>query len=608
MEGVGDKRDRLIAPDLWTPAATASYPLELIEWLLRRLDYTEAPESEAEIFHEAALALDDPSLDSYEKRLRWIHATTTPSRFIAHQLVVDARRPSHRLVGYATAQPLSVATLLLALPLERRAFERFRSTRTLYRALEVLRSAIDAAQVDEAAVRAFAVVCLMIDRGLESPHVERREDCRTLLRSIFQGRELARAAALDRAASDYDSCRRDDPPGPVRTGVMDAMVEVLHRFVQVPSMPEARAWFEEGGGGHRIVGLSLVLHAPDPGAFCIVESAIGASQSAFEQYTALRAADVLIPLLNAAQRNDLLRVLEIQRAGPPGRISPEDPNRWHLSEILLRELAEPRSEPGNQRPDVVIHRTPDLVSPTAPPGRRTWKTAPPQAIERYRKTIFDDVGHLAAWPPGGMLTVGAIGVVADGSFLQLTSLHQLDVKFDLSRIAIAGTQLTSHAHIRNRLSNPDSQLIDLNRIGAYVLTLSRGHRETLMMTNTRAVRAISSRSSELLHQLASLATRDIWRTHWVLISEIINVASATLVLSNTSRSQILLHLRSTFQAELNSDNPEGDRVQEPIEGASLLGSATVWRSGGGATPLYSAVQLRRGKLGFGEYSLVHVKP
>jgi hypothetical protein len=83
-----------------------------------------------------------------------------------------------------------------------------------------------------------------------------------------------------------------------------------------------------------------MLTHPNPAGFSMVEDSISRPQSAFEQYTGLRVAEKMLDVLEHANRERLATVLTVQRGGPPGTISEQDPSRWLLSGALLNRIEE----------------------------------------------------------------------------------------------------------------------------------------------------------------------------------------------------------------------------------------------------------------------------
>ena len=612
IEGVHDAmQDGVAPPAEWTGEATTAYARDLVAWLARRLGAADSPASENALLNDAARTLDEPDLARYRERLRQRaeYRNTPANPIIGYQLLTDPRRPSHRLVGYGTSQTLSLGTLLVALRLELRTLERVGSTRTLHRALEVVRSAVDAEQVDTAAARGFAVVCRKLRAALRtSPHLERAQECVELLEGLFRAGELMRADLLGAYAARYSAYRRDQPAGPARTAVLDRMVVEITRFRAAPAMPEAGVWFDEASDGERIVGLALALGAPDPAAFSIVETAISASRSAFEQFTALCAADAMRSWLHADQRARLRDVLQIQRGGPPGHITLEDPSRWDLSALLLRDLRamdEPGGgdEPGSAASSLARDQRPTEPMPAAgpepppDPGPSTTHYMPAPrsssaAVERYRRQVHDELGYLATWPFAQALTVGAVGVIVDGAFQQLTSLRDLGVTFEVARSSMEPIQLGVHLTIVTDASSPGTQLLELDRVGAFFLTTSAGRRDQLLVGDP-AVGGSDAGRAGLASQLLALLAGKQWKSSWVVIDEVVAVDAATLVLCHDAHARVEIIPGATGSLRYVPRVDRAPTTSSPGAVTVINVDATAHAAGHGVTPFHTASQLRR---------------
>jgi hypothetical protein len=141
-------------------------------------------------------------------------------------------------------------------------------------------------------------------------------------------------------ARDYEDLRRTLPPGGDRTFRMETVWAkaraLAHQARYTPS--EIRSLFEEGSEGERLVSLALLEAVPDAANFDLVLEAISKSRSGFEQYRALLAAEAMLPLLNATQKQQLKQALLSQRNGKPRSYINPDTDRWQLSTRILHAL------------------------------------------------------------------------------------------------------------------------------------------------------------------------------------------------------------------------------------------------------------------------------
>lgn len=158
----------------------------------------------------------------------------------------------------------------------------------------------------------------------------------TLPKDTQQARE-----ELNNFAREYEQIRRDMRSGSARTIRMSALVSrIMAVAKQAKFTPEeVKENFEGGKPGDRIVALSITRALPEPRNFEIVAEGIAKSKTPFEQYQALRAAEEMLPLLNAEQRLQLEKILTHQRSGLEGaHIDRSDMGRWELSALLLNAI------------------------------------------------------------------------------------------------------------------------------------------------------------------------------------------------------------------------------------------------------------------------------
>jgi len=172
--------------------------------------------------------------------------------------------------------------------------------------------------------------------GLEQAETVSQPGDRDQVRTLRQEAEQELAALpldaqtarqeLDALAATYDTVRAAEPPGRARTMHMSELVAraraaAVNARLGGPELQERCARFGEAPPGERIVTLTVIEALHQRECFPAVLGGIGGSRSAFEQYRALRVAQHLLPSLDAAQRAQLLQVIDGQR-GLGGYILP----------------------------------------------------------------------------------------------------------------------------------------------------------------------------------------------------------------------------------------------------------------------------------------------
>jgi hypothetical protein len=116
-------------------------------------------------------------------------------------------------------------------------------------------------------------------------------------------------SAFDGLAHEYEVIRATIPSGPERTARMSEIVRRVHSLGGAADHSAIVDEFADGTAGERIVALGLVQANPMREHFEYIQDAILHSQSGFEQYHALRAADLMVPILSAEQKATLMSEL-----------------------------------------------------------------------------------------------------------------------------------------------------------------------------------------------------------------------------------------------------------------------------------------------------------
>jgi hypothetical protein len=163
-------------------------------------------------------------------------------------------------------------------------------------------------------------------------------------------------------AEQYEFLRRTLPSGGERMLKLSAVVREAGSLVDQGAVTHElmTGWMEDfanAGDGQRLIGLALIRGLRDPRTFPAVsyELTLGAikhPRSPFEQYQALRIAEVMVRhrALNDEERGRLAEALKYQRSTQDGAIiAPDDPSRWDLSGSILSQLESMASGPRQER-------------------------------------------------------------------------------------------------------------------------------------------------------------------------------------------------------------------------------------------------------------------
>jgi hypothetical protein len=141
-------------------------------------------------------------------------------------------------------------------------------------------------------------------------------------------------------ASNFNEVYGSMESGPTRTAEMSRIVSHIRGLARSNGLPPnaIRELFDKNDRGSRVVALAWLTEKPNPGLVNLVLSGIQDSKSAFEQYQALRAAEVLVPQLDGEDRKKLRTAIEDQMEPGRDKFITRDSDRWTLAENILRLL------------------------------------------------------------------------------------------------------------------------------------------------------------------------------------------------------------------------------------------------------------------------------
>ncbi len=133
---------------------------------------------------------------------------------------------------------------------------------------------------------------------------------------------------LNQKAREYDEIRDSMPSGDQRTQAMTKIVNdarIRAAAAHEAAKKSAPDFLASPNPGDRVVGLALVQGAPTAAVFADVLHIFKSSVSAFEAYHALRALDLMTPVLNSQQSSEAAKVLLEQQNDPRGVGLMQDP-------------------------------------------------------------------------------------------------------------------------------------------------------------------------------------------------------------------------------------------------------------------------------------------
>jgi hypothetical protein len=211
----------------------------------------------------------------------------------------------------------------------------------------------------------------------------------------------------------------------------------------------------------------------------------------------------------------------------------------------------------------------------------------------YTREIFDNLKYRPTWLPGTPISLGTIGLIEDGVFRPITSLRKLNIPFeeviDLDRDSIdynskTGVAITFKAAGElNQKFEAISEasagaLIEFSRVGAIILQL-RGV----------AIHRISDQATLNKEMMRSIIIggKDQWQRKWVVITEVINAESATIMISNSMNSKLELKASGTIAPTSLVDASANLSIVKENQVSTKIISKS------GLTPLYRGVRVKK---------------
>jgi hypothetical protein len=175
-----------------------------------------------------------------------------------------------------------------------------------------------------------------------------RQEAEQKLGVLAASSEPEARSRLSSLAREYEEVRRVVPSGGQRTFRMREVSAKIRAMAGEAhySPQEVSALFRQGSEGDRIVALQMLHRCPFPECFTVVTEAIARPRSAFEQFSALKAAERMLSNMSPEQLQQLQQAILDQRSGEPGKwITQADMPRWNLSDRILSAIADRLAAP-----------------------------------------------------------------------------------------------------------------------------------------------------------------------------------------------------------------------------------------------------------------------
>ncbi|MBD0335415.1 MAG: hypothetical protein ICV62_08000 [Cyanobacteria bacterium Co-bin13] len=182
-----------------------------------------------------------------------------------------------------------------------------------------------------------------LDKAEQAEIAAVRQEAEQKLGAFAAGSETEARGRLNALAKEYEEVRRVMPSSKHRTFRMREVAAQIRAMAGEAhySPQEILTLFGQGTDGDRIVAIQMLHRCPFPECFNVVIEAIAQSHSAYEQFSALKAAERMLPNMQPEQLQQLQQVILDQRSGESGKwLSQDDMSRWNLSDRILSAIAD----------------------------------------------------------------------------------------------------------------------------------------------------------------------------------------------------------------------------------------------------------------------------
>ena len=162
-------------------------------------------------------------------------------------------------------------------------------------------------------------------------------------------------------------------------------------------------------------------------------------------------------------------------------------------------------------------------------------------MKEYLKELNQRFGYRPTWEPGKPLRLGDVGILEKGVFSQRTSLADLGIPFEV-RAATTGSDIkyasSGGVQIAPKLSGnaplPDSTLSNLD--AGFSVSFSK--EKAILFEAKNARTAVISNLHHVEKKVFEKLKDQSWKKDWVIISELMETDSATILVSKNKAAKI----------------------------------------------------------------------
>ena len=212
------------------------------------------------------------------------------------------------------------------------------------------------------------------------------------------------------------------------------------------------------------------------------------------------------------------------------------------------------------------------------------------AMKSYLRLMNKKFGYHAIWVPSRKIEVGQVGMFHNDVFTPYTSLEKLGIPMEVSTKntddylefkSSSSVKVSVKAHGK---TNPDFAIIAEGEAG---FAVSFASQNSIYFKGL----GVSSHVLENLHdihqEVRGLEQAGVWQNKYVIITEVLETKSATILISNSSNSMIELRAKGAQPGGVLDIADVGMGLEHVRE----IGIDTKILAKNGITPLYKVVGL-----------------
>ncbi|KMQ72534.1 hypothetical protein ACM44_00010 [Chryseobacterium koreense CCUG 49689] len=163
--------------------------------------------------------------------------------------------------------------------------------------------------------------------------------------------------------------------------------------------------------------------------------------------------------------------------------------------------------------------------------------------KQYTDEMKRKFGYMATWLPGVPLKMGDIGVIRDNAFTRIAGLEDFNIGFDIREDETpedleysSKGSVSVTTKLSGTITPPGSSLGNLD--AGFIVEFS-GANSILFKANKTKTNLIKN-TIKLGDEVIKLYKEGKWNKKWVVITELVEAETATILISNTENAKIEL--------------------------------------------------------------------